>query len=85
MLDPANFEAVPTVRTQDMPRVSNLLVNYYASYLYLALHYSRAKDVAMVERVLGAMKSNVPSDIVPMPEGLRGSVENFDKWIKEHR
>ena len=84
MLEPANFEAVPTVRTQDMPRVSSLLVNYYASYLYLALHYSRVDAVDMVETILGAMKNNVPADIVPMPESLRQSVQRFENWIKEN-
>jgi len=85
MLEPGNFDAVPSVRTQNMPRVSNLLVNYWASYLYLALHYSRADDAAMVEEVLAAMKNNVPEDLVPMPESLVRSVEKLENWAAENR
>jgi tetratricopeptide (TPR) repeat protein len=84
MLDPRNFEAVPTLRTQDMPRVSGLMVNYRASYLYLALHYSRADDVEMVTRIIGAMKENVPEDVVPMPESLREAVERLERWAAEN-
>jgi tetratricopeptide (TPR) repeat protein len=84
MLEPGNFEAVPTVRTQDMPRVSGLLVNYGASYLYLALHYSRADEATMVKTVIEAMKRNVPEDIVPMPESLGESVRKFEQWLAEH-
>jgi tetratricopeptide (TPR) repeat protein len=85
MLDPTNFEAVPSVRTQDMPRVSNLLVNYRASYLYLALHYSKANDAEMVETILDAMGDNVPEDVVPMPESLGRSVERLRNWSAENR
>jgi tetratricopeptide (TPR) repeat protein len=84
MLEPGNFDAVPTVRTQNMPRASNLLVNYWASYLYLALHYSKADDAAMVEKVIAAMKSNVPEEIVPMPESLRQSVKKLENWAAEN-
>jgi len=84
MLDPGNFDAIPTVRTQNMPRVSNLLVNYWASYLYLALHYSKADDAAMVEEIISAMKRNVSEDIVPMPESLRQSVEKLENWAAEN-
>jgi tetratricopeptide (TPR) repeat protein len=85
MLEPGNFDAVPTVRTQDMPRVSNLLVNYWVCYLYLALEYSRSDDAAMVEKVIATMKQNVPLDIMPMPEGLRNSVDKLERWASENR
>jgi len=85
MLDAQNFVAVPTVRDHNMPRASNMLVNYRVSYLYLAIHYTKADDVGKVESVLFAMKKNVPEDILPMSESLRGSVAQLEKWVTSNR
>ena len=85
MLDPGNFTAVPGVSQRDMPRASRLLVNYYASYLYMALHYSRADDAAMVDKILAAMRYNIPESAVPMPESLRESVTKLESWAEQNR
>ena len=84
MLDPGNFDAVPTVRTQNMPRASKILVNYWASYLYLALHYSKTDDAAMVEEIISTMKNYVSQDVVPIPQSLRESVEKLENWAAEN-
>jgi len=85
MLDPGNFTAVPGVSERDMPRASRLLVNYYVSFLNMALHYSRADDAAMVDEIIAAMRKNIPESAVPMPESLRESVTKLEQWAEQNR
>jgi tetratricopeptide (TPR) repeat protein len=75
LLDANNFSGLPSVRETGMPRISGLLANYLAAYLQAAISSMQAGDNDRARSILKAMKSNIPEDLVPVPEEMKGAIQ----------
>jgi tetratricopeptide (TPR) repeat protein len=85
LMDEHNFDALPSIRDHDMPRVSGVLNNYRGSYLRLAFVYIQNDNAPSVEALLNAMRDNVPEEAVPIPEGMRGTIAKLEQWVSQER
>jgi len=85
LLDEEHFEALPTVRQHDMPRASGVLNNYRAAYIRLAFHYLQNGETASAAALLTAMGSNVPEEVLPIPDGLKETVAKLEQRVIKKR
>ena len=70
LLNPQNVKDFADVQLHDMPRVSNILFNYYIALYRLAMHYKEQNQLAKVEKIADYMKTHFSEDIFPRGRGL---------------
>ncbi len=81
LLDEGSFRLLPSLRDTDMPRVSNMLQNYRASFLSLAYQHVQQGEIEKAKAVLVAMNGSVPEDILPVSEQYAGMIETLRKTL----
>jgi tetratricopeptide (TPR) repeat protein len=66
--DPNNFRAVPSVKSSDIPRNSQMLQNYLAASLQVCDSLLQAKDFERARILFSNMQGSLFAEVVPMME-----------------
>ena len=83
LLDSSNFTALPTLRDHDMPRASGVLRNYQVVFLNVAAHCASHDQPDTARALLAAMKTSLPDDILPVPEGMKAYMDRLAESLNE--
>ena len=67
------------VECHDMPRVSNILLNYYAVLYKLARYYYDREQAQEVTDIVDFMQRNMRVKTLPGVEKIIESIENYGK------
>jgi len=57
--------------------------NYRASFIMLALQHVQQGGIEPARALFAAMNRFIPEDILPMPEGYKGSIEALEQALNE--
>ncbi|MCH8070215.1 MAG: hypothetical protein IID16_13260, partial [Candidatus Marinimicrobia bacterium] len=77
LLVASNIKNLRDVDYHNMPRVSNILLNYYSVIVKLANYYSKRNQPKKVEEIVDFMKRNMKIKALPKAEKIIESVEDY--------
>lgn len=77
LLVASNIKNLRDVDSHNMPRVSNILLNYYSVIVKLANYYSKRNQPKKVEEIVDFMKRNMKIKALPKAEKIIESVEDY--------
>ena len=77
----ATFQALPTLREHDMPRVSNILQNYRVPFVHLAKRFFENGSRKRAKAVLQRMDQVIPEAVLPVAEAYKGVIERLKTAI----
>jgi len=75
--DSTHFSSIPTLKDQDIPYLSPLLLNYRTVFLRACDSLVQAGELKEARNVLAAMDASLPESILPTPVGLRDMVADL--------
>ncbi|NIR49442.1 hypothetical protein GWO43_13105 [candidate division KSB1 bacterium] len=79
LLVASNIKNLRDIDDHNMPRVSNILLNYYSVILKLADYYSKRNQTKELERLADFMKRNMRVKALPKAEHVMESIEDYPK------
>ena len=59
LFNPENFAHLPSIKTDDMPRVSSIIYNYYDIFTILAKHYKQTKQEEKLQNLIEIYKKSI--------------------------
>ena len=77
-----NFRKLGTLKEQDIPSISPVLSNYRAVYLQTCDSLLHSGDVKSARFIFDLMETNVPSNVLPMPDSWKTEIDNLQERIK---
>lgn len=77
LLIAANFKNLSDVEYHNMPRVSNILLNYYQVLYKLAQYYHQNNQNQKIRDIVSFIKTNMTINALPNKEKIITSIENF--------
>ena len=77
LLVAANFKNLSDVEYHNMPRVSNILLNYYQVLYKLAQYYHQNNQNQKIRDIVSFIKTNMTINALPNKEKIITSIENF--------
>jgi hypothetical protein len=77
LLNEGNFKYFNDVGMHNMPRVSNILMNYYVVLYKLALYYKEQNQTDRVKEILEYTNKNLATDIFPQSKNIIKGIEEL--------
>ncbi len=83
LTNPANFRQLGTLSNQDIPYLSAPLNNYRSVYFRTCDSLFQRGDLIRSRQLFECMETNVPADVLPMPDGWRSEINDLRTRIKK--
>lgn len=75
ILNASNIRNLSDVNYHNMPRVSNILLNYHVALSSLARYYYERKQTQKVLKIVDFMQKHMKIKVLPVAENIIGSIE----------
>lgn len=85
LTDTNNFRKLGTLKEEDIPSISPVLTNYRVVYLQTCDSLLHSGDFKSARFIFDLMETNVPSNVLPMPDNWKTEINNLRERIKESK
>lgn len=79
LLNSENIKDFKDVNLHNMPRVSNILLNYYAVLFKLATYYKDQNQSIKINKIVNYIKKNMMTNILPQGEKIIKTISELSK------